>query len=414
MGYFTTWLQITPATKVIYKKLKKSIHRKDFSVSDINVIKCKKSNNEKIRFNIVLPTVNKYKIFGGIATALKIYESMAKELNSDMRIIVNRQEHYNKKYSLEKEGYSYNTGEGEKQFIFLSDKENQLSVRKNDIFLCTSWDTAYCMEAVIKWKEKNYPEVSSKLLYLIQDYEPGFYAWSSQYLLADSTYKMNDINVIAIFNSKELHDYFINKGYSFSSTYYFMPRLNQKLGECLNKSKLDRSREKIILIYGRPNTERNAFAIIVHALRLWAETYENASEWKILSLGETFEDIKVSETMSISSKGKVTLEEYANTMLQAYVGISLMVSPHPSYPPLEMSTFGVKTLTNNFENKNLSHFNKNIETLDRCTPEAICEWLKKNCDEYPNKITEIDLNNDYVKEENMMKKMIEDIAGELN
>lgn len=41
-------------------------------------------------------------------------------------------------------------------------------------------------------------------------------------------------------------------------------------------------------------------------------------------------------------------------MLDTYAGISLMSSPHPSYPPLEMSVFGIKVITNNYSNKDLS------------------------------------------------------------
>ena len=74
-----------------------------------------------------------------------------------------------------------------------------------------------------------------------------------------------------------------------------------------------------------------------------------------------------------------------------------MVSPHPSYPPLEMSTFGVKTITNSFENKDLTYFNPNIISLDNCTPNAIAKKLSEICDKYGNEETVCYTNNDYVK-----------------
>ena len=60
------------------------------------------------------------------------------------------------------------------------------------------------------------------VVYFIQDYEPGFYPWSSRYLMADSTYR-SELPMIAIFNSKLLYDFFKSNGYKFEQEYYFDP-----------------------------------------------------------------------------------------------------------------------------------------------------------------------------------------------
>ena len=52
--------------------------------------------------------------------------------------------------------------------------------------------------------------------------------------------------------------------------------------------------------------------------------------------------------------GKASLDEYADHLNRAAVGVSLMVSPHPSYPPLEMAEAGVLAITNNYGSKDLS------------------------------------------------------------
>jgi hypothetical protein len=41
-----------------------------------------------------------------------------------------------------------------------------------------------------------------------------------------------------------------------------------------------------------------------------------------------------------------------------------MVSPHPSYPPLEMASLGMLVLTNRFGTKDLSTWHANIASLD--------------------------------------------------
>lgn len=403
MSYLLTWMQNNRVTKGIYKTAKAIANIGSFSIEDINVIESVKSENKNQRLNIILPTVNKYKIFGGIATALNFFDLLGEEMNADMRIIVNRKEKFNKNYSLQREGYSYNTQKGKKRVVFLSDTNNVLSVREKDIFLCTSWDTAYCINRVVKWKEQVYGN-REKIVYLIQDFEPGFYPWSTQYLLADSTYRNKDIDILALFNSKYLYDFFIERNYSFYKMLYFEPVLNKKIAKYLIENSSKCKKKKRILIYGRPGSARNAFTLIEYALKLWSLSYRDAADWEIISLGETFDDIKLTEHNSIKCLGKASLEKYSQIMLESYVGISLMVSPHPSYPPLEMSTFGVKTITNCFENKDLSSFSENIISLEYCTPEEISSLLCNICAKYPEKICNIITSGTYINGNDQMKQ----------
>ena len=109
---------------------------------------------------------------------------------------------------------------------------------------------------------------------------------------------------------------------------------------------------------------------------------ENAEEWTILSAGEQHEPVELGNGMAIRSVGKLTLEEYARTLRESYAGISLMASPHPSYPPLEMSVFDIKVMTNTFANKNLKDFNENIISMDNISPVNMARRLKEICDGY--------------------------------
>ncbi len=77
--------------------------------------------------------------------------------------------------------------------------------------------------------------------------------------------------------------------------------------------------------------------------------------------------------------GKLSIEQYAHTLETAAVGLSLMASPHPSYPPLEMAHFGVRTITNSYTCKDLSKVHENIVSLDNIFPEAIATALAEQC-----------------------------------
>ncbi len=62
---------------------------------------------------------------------------------------------------------------------------------------------------------------------------------------------------------------------------------------------------------------------------------------------------------------------------ESAVGLSLMISPHPSYPPLEMAAFGLQTLTNQFAGKALARDHPNIVDLAELSPDTIAAELQR-------------------------------------
>ena len=80
--------------------------------------------------------------------------------------------------------------------------------------------------------------------------------------------------------------------------------------------------------------------------------------------------------------GKLTLEKYAEILAESSVGVSLMCSPHPSYPPLEMAAFGVQTVTNSFLCKDLSSFSENIHSLDIVNFDTVADAIYAAMQQY--------------------------------
>ena len=378
--------------KPIYVKLKSKQQKSRFTISSLNQFMPIKTQDNRVRLNIILPTLRATRVFAGISTALSFFLLLSERFDC-CRIIIMSNEAYSAKQTYSVPGFVHGT-EGKRTIVF-ANESLKLPVGKNDIFMFTSWKTAYTFLQVFEWQRKCYDLEDRKAIYLIQDFEPGFFAWSTEYAIAESTYRTLSNAIIAVYNSKELADYFHDNRYSFGIERYFRPALNKKLAEMLVERDDGADREKRILIYGRPSEARNAFEIIRYSLELWSNTYPTAKDWEIVSLGESFDTIELSNNR-IVSKGKVTLEEYARYMKSSYVGISLMISPHPSYPPLEMSTFGVRTITNTFANKDLGSFNDNIISIDRCEPRYIVDTLTKVCDEYESVKTCIADKPDYI------------------
>jgi hypothetical protein len=126
--------------------------------------------------------------------------------------------------------------------------------------------------------------------------------------------------------------------YRFSQTFYVPFELNERIRERLASI----PREPIMLVYGRPTVARNAFELICAALIIWQQRDPiRSSRWSIVFLGEDFPDSLIYPVQNARVGGKARLEDYADYLNRAPVGVSLMVSSHPSYPPLEMAQAGL-------------------------------------------------------------------------
>lgn len=355
---------------------------------------------KEYRLNLVVPCFNKSAVYGGISTALIFFNELAKLLNAQRKIIVTGNDKYSS-LTYQMEGIFHNV---EENGIFFLSESKSIKIRANDLFLFTSWKTAYYFYVVFDWQRQYFKLSNRRVIYLIQDFEPGFEPWSTEYVLSESTYHRSK-ETIAVFNSEELYNYFKLNGYQFSTEIYFKPTLNAILKKYLMNIKHYPKREKKIIVYGRPVNSRNAFSLIYSALKKWSLEYEDSKNWKIYSLGDKFINIKL-ENNIIVFMGKLSLEEYAKVMMTSYAGIALMVSPHPSYPPLEMSAFGVKTITNNFANKDLSTFNDNVYSLKNYTPEEICKKLTEICNEFALHPTTLVQDGGYIKGNDFQKAII--------
>jgi O-antigen biosynthesis protein len=401
--------------KKMFNKITKKYSIEIPEITMINIRIDKKLDKRK-RLNLLVPSLNKQEIFGGIGTALDFFLYLSNKIDADYRIIVT-DTFIDKKNYLHIDGYKIVRWDEDSplknQIIeFYDRKKRTLSIGENDIFVVTSWWTAYTIYSVIQWQQKIFNAHQYPIIYIIQDYEPGFYPWSSRYLMAESTYRTN-IRTIAIFNSQLLYNFFKEQGYSFEQEYYFDPVLNKKLRESLLTVK-NSKRNKQVLIYGRPSSPRNALELIVASLRLWTAQQQDIQEWKIYSVGESHPDVDLSNGVKLKSLGKLTLDEYSLLLSETYMGISLMVSPHPSYPPLEMSTFGVRTITNRYANKDLSNFNENIISLDNINEQNIANTLIKLASEYPHG-NNISINKNYVEcSDNIFTEICEKIIQNYN
>jgi hypothetical protein len=329
------------------------------------------------RLNLVVPTVDGARTFGGIRTALDLFEAVGAEAAQRRIISVATS---GPVPTSGPPGYD-ETAPGDDpvtdlQFVRLDHAGAPLAVRPDDVFVATFWTTAELVGRIRRWQTTTFGSAPSRSAYVIQDYEPGFYPWSAQSMIASDTYR-STTETIAVFNTTMLQEYFHDVGVRFSREFAFEPRILTTLRAAMDAP--ERARSRTIVVYGRPRTPRNAFPAIVDGLRAWRRADPRAIEWRTVSVGQSHPDVDLGVGDPLRSIGKLDLDGYASLLRESAIGISLMVSPHPSYPPLEMAHLGLLVLSNTFANKDLSRWHSNIVSTDDISAAALAARLSELC-----------------------------------
>ena len=333
------------------------------------------------RINLLVPALSARHLFGGIETALQIFERLlpyfdqARIIVTDEAIPVPKREAYYGQWPL----VSLSDAPPDSSHIVAAGSRwNQtLQVHEQDYFMATAWWTAHNAYLILSQQQQHFKAATShRLIYLIQDYEPGFYPWSTRFALAQATYSASH-RVVAIINSTELADYLKTQGNDFPECQVLYPQLHPQLAS-IRRGIESFQKQRLVLIYGRPGTDRNAFLLIVAALRNWFATDPDARYWRVLSAGEAFEPVSLGQSCWLESVGKLSMEQYADLLSRSAIGVSMMISPHPSYPPLEMAAFGARVITNQFANKDLSRYSSFITSVPQIDTNSLCEALTRN------------------------------------
>ncbi|WP_343237725.1 hypothetical protein [Stenotrophomonas sp. ISL-67] len=327
------------------------------------------------RLNLVLPSINKQHYFGGIHTAVLIYRELCRHFPASRIILVDSapDEEALSRFADHVLVPASEASTALRQIVPFNDRyQRTLPVAGEDIWVATAWWTAYAAQRLSQWQGEN-AGIDRPLVYLVQDFEPGFYAWSSQYALALSTYRCN--RDIGVFNTGLLADFFEQNGMCYERRSVFEPVLHDGLRQALQAARArPQPRNRRIVVYARPGTPRNAFELICEGLRMWGWKDPRAAQWQVAAPGELREDLDLGP-FALKALGKLGIDAYAELLSTSSIGLSLMVSPHPSYPPLEMAAFGMRVITNQYGNKNLEQTTRNVVSLDAMTPEAICAAL---------------------------------------
>lgn len=344
------------------------------------------STIKKPRLNLLIPTVDTSVGYAGVSTALDVFHAIREKLGDkfDARMIAtdtSPSNQYNPPL-----GYSFIEpldGDLEGQDVVIDGAQRfrfPFFVRENDFFMATAWWTAQNALDILKQQCQIFSIDNRSFIYLIQDFECGFYPWSTKYALADQTYR-HPQQTIPIFNTDILFEFFKEHHY-YDKGHVLYPGINMDYKKAINHAA---EKEKIVLLYARPHAERNCLPFIDVLIQdLITKNPGFWADWRFLAIGEDFKADVLKSCKRIEVLGRLTIDEYAVLSSKAALAVSLMESPHPSYPPLEMAEAGVLVVANNYDQKDLSGTHENIYTFSAFDIDDVARQIKSIADMWMN------------------------------
>ena len=213
--------------------------------------------------------------------------------------------------------------------VFKKNVDHISVVPASNVSFCTLWTTAYL--------QLQYNKTSRKF-YLMQDYEPNFYQAGNMYGVIEQTYRFG---FSCISNTEGVGNKY--KQYS-DDVIIFTPGVDRKIF-FPNKQKTSIGNPARVVFYGRPSNPRNCFLVGLQTLTALKRKLNDGIE--IISVGEDWDVKDFGVEGVIENWGLLgSMEEVAELYRTADVGLVFMMTPHPSYQPLEYMASGCVTATN--------------------------------------------------------------------
>lgn len=318
------------------------------------------STSSDSRVAMVTDSISTGSLFGGVGTALIFATLLSRRLDRALRVITRDEppDPGNYRAVLEANGISWS---GRVDFLF-SPREGQegrpIDVRADDLFVTTSWWTTWATCASRK------PE---DILYLVQEDERRFYPDGEELLRCAEI--LMDPRITFVVNSKLLFDDLWGSLAKAEGrrAMWFEPAFPAFLIPPAHNS----TGKRKFIFYARPHNLRNLYFRGIEAIAWAIEAgYLDPEEWDFFFIGKDLESVLLPNGVRPVLIQNLGCREYHKVLRRMDLGLSLMASPHPSYPPLDMAAAGAVVVTNTFgpHRRSLSTYSKNIICSDPDLP----------------------------------------------
>jgi hypothetical protein len=303
------------------------------------------------RVSIITDSIGTGSLFGGVGTALIFATLFANECGAKLRVITRTErasagnvDHLLSVYGLELQG------EIEFKFLPAYSQKQSIDFSGTEMFITTSWWTTAAMLASVP---------AASIIYLLQEDERMFYPFGDDRLRCEGILRNQELRFLV--NTRLLFDHFVSEGFANirERALWFEPSFPANV---FHPRHAEGGSKHKFLFYARPNNLRNLFYLGIEVIdAAIAQQILNPDEWEIILVGKDIPDIVFEGGIVPQKHENMNWSEYAELTGTIDLGLSLMYTPHPSYPPLDLVASGAVVVTNQYANKlDLSRYSANL------------------------------------------------------
>lgn len=287
--------------------------------------------------NLVIGGVSEGALFAGADTALAVAVRMAGVLGARCRIVTTEGPPSPQTASALTSRY------GAELTIVPARDLPRTVFGRSDLWVATHFLTAHALQEAA---DRGLLE-RERVVYLVQDYEPGFVPWSTDSVLAQATYHAGFHLLV---NSEPVASHLrAVEGLAIPDERVFAPVLPLDLLAAMAARRPARIPRRLAF-YGRPTRARNLYGLGLAALhRVVEQLGARRRDIEFVSMGAPTAAIELGAGIKLHPGQKLGREAYYEFLGDTDVVLSLQQSPHPSHPPLEAALSGAASITNEFD-----------------------------------------------------------------
>ncbi|WP_279477950.1 hypothetical protein [Aureimonas sp. SK2] len=308
--------------------------------------------SDRPRVSMVTDSINEGSLFGGVATALIFSALFAQRTGRRLRIVTRTQPPAAENVAavFRAHGITYDDNI-EFAFADIGKSSAEVEVAPDELFITTSWWTTHSTLQSI---------ADSRVIYLIQEDERMFYPFGDEGLLCAET--MGHAGIAKVINSGLLHRHLVEAGLIAEDVPFFEPAFPERIYH----PEPGAGPKKTFFFYARPNNPRNLYTRGLEVIeRAVVEGVLDPAAWEIVFVGKDLQPMTLAGSVQPTIRQNMAWEEYAALTRSVDLGLTLMYTPHPSYPPLDIAACGGIAVTNRFGVKtDLSNYSRSILCVD--------------------------------------------------
>ncbi|MEZ0309273.1 MAG: hypothetical protein ACAH21_15220 [Ramlibacter sp.] len=328
------------------------------------------------RISVVTDSINSGSLYGGVGTAVIMACLLAKARGATLRIITRTERAHPSNLASVLSIYGIEL-DHEVVFAFAPfyDEKYQVDVYEREMFVTTSWWTTAATMASVPHED---------IVYLLQEDERMFYPHGDDHLRCSRV--LADPGIRFVINTHLLFDHLVASGLDnvARNGIAFEPAFPPQV---YRRRETPPGGPRTLAFYARPNNVRNLFYFGIELLEAAvARGIVRTGEWEIVLIGKDIPKIRLDGgRYSPRRLQNLSWAEYADFAGTVDLALCLMYTPHPSYPPFDMSASGAVVVTNRFANKqDLGGYCENIICGDldlEAMMQAIAAGVALACDE---------------------------------